>query len=143
MKTLLIIVSALLTSALSWLGSYDEAMQKAKAAHKPVLVSFSGSDWCVPCINLRKEILESEVFERYASESLILLRADFPRQKKNKLSPDQVKMNEALAEKFNPDGKFPYTLLIDENGKVLKTWDGYPKVTPEDFVKQVAKAAAN
>jgi len=141
MRTLLIIVSTLLTSTLSWLGNYNEALQKAKAENKPVLVNFSGSDWCIPCINLRKEILESEVFEKYAASNLILLRADFPREKKNKLPAAQVELNESLAERFNPDGKFPYTLLIDQNGKVLKTLEGFPKLTPADFVKQIEKAA--
>jgi hypothetical protein len=36
------------------------------------------------------------------------------------------------------EGKFPYTLLIDENGKVLKVWDGFPGVSPEVFVSQIA-----
>jgi len=65
------------------------------------------------------------------------VRADFPRQKKNQLSKEQVKLNEALADKYNPDGKFPYTLVVDEHGKVLKDWDGYPDESPEKFVEQI------
>jgi len=42
-----------------------------------------------------------------------------------------------LADKYNPDGKFPYTLLLDENGKVLDTWDGYPNISAEEFTDQV------
>ena len=84
-----------------------------------------------------KEILESGAFTNYAADKLVLVRADFPRQKKNQLSKEQVKLNEALADKYNADGKFPFTLLIDENGKVLRSWDGFPDETPDQFIAQI------
>jgi thioredoxin-related protein len=125
------------SSGVTWMGDFDAAKKEAAQKHKLILINFSGSDWCGPCIRLRKEILESATFENYASDRLELVRADFPRQKKNQLSKEQVKLNEALADKYNPDGKFPYTLLVDENGKVLKAWDGFPNETPEQFTSQI------
>lgn len=136
-KVLLIALLWFSPTPVTWGNNFQLAMQQAKTSHRQILISFSGSDWCGPCIRLRKEILESETFEKYAPEHLILLRADFPRQKKNKLPAEQQKQNEALAEQYNPDGKFPYTLLVDENGKILKSWDGYPNETPEQFVQQI------
>jgi hypothetical protein len=53
------------------------------------------------------------------------------------LDAAQVKRNEALADKYNPDGKFPFTLLIDKNGKVLKAWDGFPNESPDAFVSEI------
>ncbi|EOR93940.1 Thioredoxin Disulfide Isomerase [Arcticibacter svalbardensis MN12-7] len=137
MKLLFITLFSLLTVPTVWLGNFNVATKEATTSHKLILLNFSGSDWCGPCIRLRKEILESETFERYASDHLVLVRADFPRQKKNRLPAEQVKLNEALAEKYNNEGKFPYTLLIDEQGKVLKSWDGYPNETPDKFVKEI------
>ncbi|MHB8207837.1 thioredoxin family protein [Mucilaginibacter sp.] len=125
----------------TWSGDFNAAQKEASQEHKLIMINFSGSDWCGPCIRLRKEILESSTFESYASDHLILVRADFPRQKKNQLSKEQIKLNEALADKYNPDGKFPYTLLVDENGKVLKDWDGFPNETPGQFVSQVSAIA--
>ncbi|HAL81117.1 MAG TPA: thiol-disulfide isomerase [Mucilaginibacter sp.] len=127
----------------SWLGDFKEATAEASKTHKLILISFSGSDWCGPCIRERKEILENATFENYAADHLVLLRADFPRQKKNQLSKEQTQRNEALADKYNPEGKFPYTLLVDEHGKVLTTWDGFPNVSPENFVQQIASFASN
>lgn len=123
---------------LVWMGNFNQAETEAKNAHKLILINFSGSDWCGPCIRLRKEILESAEFSNYAKEKLVLVRADFPRQKKNQLPKEQVKLNEALAEKYNMDGKFPFTLLVDENGKVLKSWDGLPNESPAEFVKELS-----
>ncbi len=122
----------------TWLGDFSQAAREAQKSHKLILINFSGSDWCGPCIRERKEILEKDAFENYASDHLILVRADFPRQKKNQLSKEQTKLNETLADKYNPDGKFPYTILVDEQGKVLKDWDGFPNESPEKFIEQIA-----
>lgn len=137
MKLLVIAFIAFFSASTTWLGDFNVAKTQAAQQHKLILVNFSGSDWCGPCIRLRKEILESATFENYASDHLILVRADFPRQKKNQLSKEQVKLNDALADRYNSDGKFPYTLLVDENGKVLFTWDGFPDETPDQFVGQI------
>jgi len=125
------------SASVSWLGDFNTAKTEAAQNHKLILINFSGSDWCGPCIRLRKEILESSTFENYASDHLVLVRADFPRQKKNQLPKDQVKLNEALADQYNPDGKFPFTLLVDEHGKVLRTWDGFPNEAPDQFVSDI------
>ena len=141
MKLLFISLFLGLSVNVTWLGDFNEATTEAVQSHKYILINFSGSDWCGPCIRERKEILENDVFEKYASDHLVLVRADFPRQKKNQLSPEQTKRNEALADKYNPDGKFPYTILVDEHGKVVKDWDGFPNESPENFVGQIAAIA--
>jgi thioredoxin-related protein len=133
----LLLLSLFFLTRVAWSGDFNEAQQQARQSHKMILVNFSGSDWCGPCIRLRKEILETTEFDDYAQDHLVLVRADFPRQKKNQLNKDQVKRNEALADKYNAEGKFPFTLLLDENGKVLKSWDGYPNVTTVQFVSQI------
>jgi thioredoxin-related protein len=141
MKLLFISLILGLFVNVTWLGDFNEATTEAAKTHKYILINFSGSDWCGPCIRERKEILENDVFEKYASDHLVLVRADFPRQKKNQLSPEQTKRNEALADKYNPEGKFPYTILVDEHGKVVKDWDGFPNESPENFVSQIASFA--
>ena len=139
MKLLFVALLGLFAIPLSWMGNFTEAQKQAKITHKQILINFSGSDWCGPCIRLRKEILESESFEEYAASNLLLVRADFPRQKKNQLSKEQIKLNESLAEVYNKDGKFPFTVLVDENGKVLKSWDGFTDESPQAFVSEIDK----
>lgn len=138
-----IFVARLFLYTVNWLGDFNQATAEAAKTHKLILINFSGSDWCVPCIRERKEILETAVFENYAEGHLILVRADFPRQHKNQLSKEQVKRNEDLADKYNPLGKFPYTLLVDEHGKVVKEWDGFPNVSPEKFVEQISEVSTD
>lgn len=131
------IIMAFFIAGPTWFGNFNKATIEANNQHKLILVNFSGSDWCGPCIRLTKEIFESQTFEDYASKNLVLVRADFPRQKKNQLSSEQQKENEKLADKYNPNGTFPETLLVDENGKILKKWDGFPNESPEEFVSEI------
>jgi thioredoxin-related protein len=141
MKLLVCLLAACLLSTVTWHGDFKNAEDLATKENKLILVNFSGSDWCIPCIRLRKEILESSVFEDYAKDHLVLVRADFPRQKKNQPDAAQVKRNEALADKYNPDGAFPLTLLIDKDGKVLKKWDGFPNESADKFVDDLSQFA--
>lgn len=86
---------------------------------------------------MHRDYIETDVFQKMAKDNLVLVNADFPRKKKNQLSPQQVKQNEALAEKYNKEGLFPYTLLLDANGKVIKSWKGKPDMPAEQWAQQV------
>lgn len=135
MKILSALLSiSLLVTPVKWYTNFNDAKTEAVKKDKLILLNFSGSDWCSPCIQLKKNIFDSESFVDFAAENLILVNADFPRQNKHKLSPDQKKLNEGLAEKFNPDGKFPYTLLMTADGKILHRWDGLPDLSGKQFV---------
>jgi thioredoxin-related protein len=123
-----------------WHYNLDEAKAIAHKEHKYILLNFSGSDWCGPCIMLRKEILDDSMFLKMADSSLVLVNADFPRKKKNQLSPQQQSINNALADRYNTEGQFPRTLLLNADGKVLKTWDGFPNEKPDVFTAEVESA---
>lgn len=127
-------------NASGWHFNLDEARQLARQQHKDILLNFSGSDWCGPCIQLRKEILDNPEFIQMADTSLILVNADFPRNRKNQLSARQQALNNAMADKYNSRGKFPYTLLLDADGKVLKAWEGFPSEKPGEFAAEVRHA---
>ena len=120
-----------------WEPDFNNAKKIAKEKNELILLNFSGSDWCGPCILLRKEYIESQVFTDMANENLVLVNADFPRKKKNIGTPEQVKRNEALAEIYNKEGSFPLTLLLNADGKVLKTWHGKPEITPEQWTAEI------
>lgn len=124
----------------TWFTNFEKGKNEAASSHKLIVLNFSGSDWCGPCIRLKKEIFESDAFEDYSAEKLVLVNADFPRYKKHQLSKEQVKENEMLAEKYNSAGRFPFTVLLDTDGKVLKQWDGLPDETPEKFINEIKTA---
>ena len=138
MKRLLILSSAIVCmSFINWHNNLQDAKQLAKKEHKHILLNFSGSDWCGPCIRLHKEIFGSDQFQKFADSTLVLVNADFPRSKKNQLSSSQQKINDAIADQYNSQGSFPLTVLLNEDGKVLKEWEGFPKATIDEFIEDI------
>ena len=122
MKNLIIILAFILTgsvSAQNWLTNIEEAKKLAQNEHKPIILVFEGSDWCAPCKKLERNILSSSEFQNFAKEHLVLLKADFPRRKKNRLPEAQQQHNDALAAQYNPEGIFPTVLVLDAQGNVL------------------------
>jgi len=120
-----------------WENDFEQAQKKAVTEHKFILLNFSGSDWCGPCIRLTKDVFESASFATFSSENLVLVNADFPRLKKNQLSKEQQKKNDKLADKYNSQGVFPLTLLLNEKGKIIKSWEGNPGLSTEQFISQI------
>jgi len=117
----------------NWQTSFSEAKEKAKTTDKPLILVFSGSDWCAPCIKLEKDIWQSEVFTTYAASNYILYRADFPRRKANKLSEVKERENKELAEIYNSKGHFPLVVILDTKLEIVgKT--GYKKVKPKEYI---------
>jgi len=119
-----------------WFVNYEEALASAKVLDRPVLVSFSGSDWCNNCMRLSKELFETTSFLRFADENLILLNLDFPAKKQNKLSKELTEQNDQLAEKFNKKGSFPLTLLLNKHGQLIGPMD-YPLSSVEDYLENI------
>ena len=120
-------------SAQDWRTDWEIARVEAEQANKKLILVFSGSDWCIPCIKLEKEIWESSSFLQYAEQYYVLFRADFPKRKKNKLPEMIQKLNDRLASKYNSKGYFPLVVVLDAKGKV-KGQLGYEKLTPEAYI---------
>ena len=137
MQALLVALFSSLLFSTGWETDFNKAKQSAQSEHKLILLNFSGSDWCGPCIRMHKEIFDNNSFTKYADEHLVLVNADFPRLKKHELPKDQQKKNDQLADKYNKDGIFPLTVLLAADGKVLKEWPGFPSISSEDFTSQV------
>jgi thioredoxin-related protein len=139
MQKLISLVAAVFIMSAA-IGADSTYLQKAEAAaasqHKYILLNFSGSDWCIPCIKMKKTIFETDTFRHYVAGNLVWMNADFPRSKKD-LGKATIRQNEQLAEQYNKSGAFPFTLLLNEKGDIVKTWDGFPNIPPEEFIKQV------
>ncbi len=114
----------------------QEAFHQAKTLNRPVLLIFSGSDWCIPCIRFRKEILADSSFITFSEENLVILNADFPQKKK--LPAETILQNEKLAEKYNPEGLFPHLVLLSPAGDIIAVlW--YNQQSPEEFIGQIER----
>ena len=126
MKTIFAAILMALLPVLSNAQTRFEQTKKTAAEKKElILLNFSGSDWCIPCIKLHKNLIETAAFKQLSTDQIVeYVNADFPRSKKNQPSAEIKKENAKLADLYNPKGLFPYTLLLDSEGKVLKSWEG-------------------
>jgi thioredoxin-related protein len=138
MKLLALLIFSLFTfSSPPWMTDFEQAKKTAQEKHQYILLTFSGSDWCGPCIRLHKEIFDSEAFTRLANNQLVLVNADFPRLKKNQLSREQQQQNDKLADQYNAAGNFPFTILLNADGKIIKEWNKFPKQGAADFIDEL------
>lgn len=99
-----------------WSENFEEVLRESKISNKPILINFTGSDWCRWCIILHKEVFDQPAFIDYAKNDLILFKADFPRRIKQ--SDELKKQNQELLEKYQIQG-FPTILLIDHELNVI------------------------
>ncbi len=129
--------SAFASTPKGWSTDLDKAIEQAKAENKSVLVEFTGSDWCPPCIAMRKNVFSKKEFVDAASKKFVLVELDFPKGDK-----DLSEKNQPLADKFRIEG-FPTVVLLDSEGKEFTRFfaSQFPKV--EDFLKHLDVALEN
>lgn len=103
--------SAFAETPKGWETDVAAAMEKAKEEDKSVMLEFTGSDWCPPCIMMKKKVFSKEEFVEKASEDFILVHLDFP-----KGDPKLAEKNQVYAEEHMIDS-FPTIVLLDSEGK--------------------------
>lgn len=141
MKKFIYIVSFLfigttIVSAQEWTTNFANAKSLAKDNNKTIILVFQGSDWCAPCIKLEKEIWSTDTFKDYSKTHFVMLKADFPKRRKNALADELQAHNNKLAEAYNKNGYFPYVVVLDKEGNQLGAL-GYEKTTPENYIKRL------
>jgi thioredoxin-related protein len=104
---------------LKWENNLEAAMKVSKKTKKPLLLFFTGSDWCGWCIRLQKEVFKTPEFEKWANENVVLVELDFPRR--TQLAPELQKQNMELQQTFAVQG-YPTVWLVNatkgKDGKV-------------------------
>lgn len=116
--------------SVDWLTDYSAAKAMAEIEGKPILINFTGSDWCAGCIRLNKEIFSKPVFINYANEHLILLKIDFPLGVQQEES--LINQNNFLYDHFEIEG-LPTVILVDSEVEIYREY-GYGREAPNSYV---------
>lgn len=66
---------------INWLTNLKEASDLSIKEKKPVMLFFTGSDWCGWCIRLQNEVFRKPEFIKWANQNVIAVELDFPRSK--------------------------------------------------------------
>lgn len=121
-----------------WTMDFEAAKALAKAKNLPVLMNFTGSDWCGWCKLMDKNVFTTEAWKNFATQNMVTVFIDFPKDKS--LVPAKlVPSNKALSEKFEVGGYPTYILLAPDGEKQLGKLSASRDATPASFIQDIKK----
>jgi protein disulfide-isomerase len=130
------------STKLAWQTDYLRALEQARKEKKYLLLDFTGSDWCAPCIKLKKEVFDTAEFKAFADKHLVCVEVDFPRRQP--LPEELASQNAYLQSKFKVK-EFPTIIILDSDGRLLGSLPykegGHSVWLP--LIKQTMAKAAN
>lgn len=115
---------------IDWCETYTESVKKARKENKPLLILFTGTNWCPACMKLEREVLNKPQFAQALGNKFVFYKAEFPSPTPEGLnsSPDKV-----LLDRYNVD-KFPTFVAIDGFGALLFTMN-YASGGPDVYIR--------
>jgi thioredoxin-related protein len=95
---------------LTWHTDMTKATELSMKENKPLMMFFTGSDWCGWCIRLQKEVFKTEEFTKWAKENVILVELDFP---KRTPQDESIKMQNAQLQQIFQVRGYPTVWLVN------------------------------
>jgi len=121
-----------------WTMDFEAAKKLAKEKNLPILMNFTGSDWCGWCKLMDKSVFSTEAWKTYATQNVVTVYIDFPKDKK--LVPEKfVDSNKELSKKFSVRGYPTYILLASDGEKQIGQLGASKTATPESFILDLQK----
>jgi thioredoxin-related protein len=118
-----------------WTMDYDAAAKLAKEKNVPMMINFTGSDWCDWCKLMDKDVFAKEGWKKYAAANAVLVTIDFPSDKTG-VPEKYVARNEGLKKEFGVRG-YPTYIVLDSDGKTRLGQLGAGKgMTPDAFIEK-------
>ncbi|MCH9609419.1 MAG: Disulfide bond reductase DsbH [Chlamydiales bacterium] len=103
-------------SSIQWFTDYQSAMQMAQKERKPLILYFTGSDWCGWCKKMDSEIFSSPEFTSAVGSKFIFVKLDFPMNQK--LPQEEIQQNAQLKQRYGVTG-YPTIVIVDASGGFL------------------------
>lgn len=120
---------------IAWQTNYDKALQESKATSKPILLFFTGSDWCGWCTKLEKEVLDTPDFAQSIGDKMIFVLLDYPMKKS--LDAKTNEQNQNLKKKYAIKS-YPTVILINGNEELIGT-TGYRSGGGQKYAQHLMK----
>jgi protein disulfide-isomerase len=101
---------------IQWQTDFEAACVEAQTSSKPILLFFTGSDWCGACRQLKSKVLDRPDFAQEFGDKYIFVEVDKPMRSQLPAALEQ--QNEQLRKQFGVRG-FPTLILLDADQKQL------------------------
>ncbi len=124
-------ISTALAGGKGWTSNLEAGIAQAKKEGKSVLVEFTGSDWCPPCIMMQKNVFSKSEFVSAASKSYVLVIIDQPNKDK-----ELAKKNAPLFQKYKINS-VPHVVLLDGSGKEFHRFNPTEAPTVKGFLELI------
>lgn len=110
--------SSVQAQELYWETNVNKAIEVSKKTKKPMLLFFTGSDWCGWCIRLQKEVLKTPEFASWAKQNVVLVELDYPRSKPqtNEIKQQNSQLQQIFAIQGYPTVHF--ATVTETKGKI-------------------------
>lgn len=119
-----------------WTQDYDAAVALAKEKGLPLMLNFTGSDWCGWCKLMDRQVFSTDEWEKWAKENIVLAFIDFPQNKK--LVPGKyVERNRNLSSKYGVRGYPTYVVVEPADGKSFGQLGASRDATPGKFIAEL------
>lgn len=126
--------------SITWLTNYEEALDTAKSTSKPIVLFFTGHDWCSWCVKLEKEVFDTPEFVEVAGDRYVFLKLDFPLY--SPLPPQLSAQNKQLQKKYDIRS-FPTLVILDPTGQQQIGTTGYRPGGGRQYAEHLKKMIEN
>jgi thioredoxin-related protein len=99
---------------IKWQTNFDEAVKMSQKTKKPIMMFFTGSDWCGWCKRLQAEVFKSPDFDKWVSENVIPMEVDFPRSVPQS---DELKKQNSMLSGVLPVRGYPTVWFVSPEAK--------------------------
>jgi len=121
-----------------WSDQPQAAFEAARDGGRPILVLFTGSDWCPHCRLLEEHVLATDAFKAWAGDRVDLLVIDMPRQG---ITAAVREERSAVCKRYGVKS-FPTVMLIAPDGTKIAAQPGYSRQPADAWIASIDRKLA-
>jgi hypothetical protein len=122
-----------------WTADLEGAKALAKDRNLPLLLAFTGSDWCIYCKLVFQTVFAKADWPEFASNRLVMVNIDLPREK-NAIPETLKQRNESLAKSFAVEGFPTFVILAPDGTNVMGRFGASPNMDVVSFARECVAA---
>lgn len=120
-----------------WTQDFEAAKALAATNGLPILMNFTGSDWCGWCKLMDRLVFSQKEWKSWAKDKVVLVFIDFPRDE-SKVPKKFRSRNRDLQNQYGVRGYPTYIVLSSDASTVLGRLGASRDATPGSFIDQLS-----
>lgn len=127
--------AACCSAADDWGTDLAQGLDEAAKGDRPVLVEFTGSDWCSACKIMEANVLPNKDFKAFVAKNrMVTVQLDYPNGA-DKVTPEQRRVRQEIADRYGIRA-YPTLLVLDSKGQPYGRIEGVIG-SPEQHIQRL------